>query len=54
MSSSLEKLASNLSDEGFIYTKEYFNDPVRFGLMKKKGVYPYDYMDCTSKFNEVE
>ena len=25
MSSSLEKLASNLSEEGFIYTKEYFN-----------------------------
>ena len=38
MSSSLEKLASNLSDEGFFYTKEYFTDPVQFGLMKKKGI----------------
>ena len=54
MSSSLEKLASNLSDEGFIYTKKYFTDPVQFRLMKKKGVYPYDYMDSFSKFNDTE
>ena len=54
MSSSLEKLASNLSDEGFIYTKKYFTDPVQFGLMKKKGVYPYDYMDSFSKFNDTK
>ena len=54
MSSSLEKLASNLSDEGFIYTKKYFAYPVQFGLMKKKGVYPYDYMDSFSKFNDTK
>ena len=52
--SSLEKLASNLSEEGFIYTKEYFSDPVQFQLMKKKGVYPYDYMDSFSKFNDTQ
>ena len=22
--------------------------------MKKKGIYPYDYMDCHSKFNETK
>ena len=54
MSSSLEKLAGNLSEEGFIYTKEYFTGEKEFRLMKKKGVYPYDYMDSFSKFNEVE
>ena len=54
MSSSLEKLASNLSDEGFIYTREYFTDQNEFKLMKKKGVYPYDYMDSFSKFNDIE
>ena len=54
MSSSLEKLASNLVDENFIYTKKYFTDPVQFNLMKRKGVYPYDYMDSFSKFNDTE
>ena len=63
MSSSLQKLAANLSEDQFIYTKEYFSDSKRpgetnrerqFKLMKEKGVYPYDYMDSFSKFNEVE
>ena len=40
MSSSLEKLASSLSDEGFIYTREYFSDQIQLDLMKKKGVLP--------------
>ena len=54
MSSSLDKLAGNLEDEDFIYTKDYFTDPVQFNLMKRKGVYPYDYMDSFSKFNDTE
>ena len=54
MNSSLEKLASNLSEDDFIYTKKYFTDPVQFNLMKRKGVYPYDYMDSFSKFNDTE
>ena len=54
MGSSLEKLASNLSDEGFNYTKKSYTDPVKFELVKRKGVYPYDYMDSFSKFNDIE
>ena len=54
MSSSLDKLAGNLEDRDFIYTKDYFTDPVQFNLMKRKGVYPYDYMDSFSKFNDRE
>ena len=54
MSSSLDKLAGNLEDRDFIYTKDYFTDPVQFGLVKRKGVYPYDYMDSFSKFNDTE
>ena len=50
MSSSLERLASNLSEDRFIYTKQHFID--RFKLMTKKGVYPYNYMDSFNKFNE--
>ena len=54
MTSSLDKLAGNLEDRDFIYTKDYFTDPVQFNLMKRKGVYPYDYMDSFSKFNDTE
>ena len=54
LNSSLEKLAANLEDKDFIYTKDYFTDPVQFGLVKRKGVYPYDYMDSFSKFNDKE
>ena len=54
MSSSLDKLAGNLEDRDFIYTRDYFTDPVQFNLMKRKGVYPYDYMDSFSKFNDRE
>ena len=54
MSSSLDKLAGNLEDRDFIYTKDYFTDPVQFRLVKRKGVYPYDYMDSFSKFNDTK
>ena len=53
MGSSLEKLAGNLSEERFIYTREYFPDELQFHLMKAKGVYPYDYMDSFSKFDDT-
>ena len=53
MSSSLEKLVENLSEERFISTREYFTDELQFHLMKAKGVYPYDYMDSFDKFNDT-
>ena len=50
MSSSLDKLASNLPKEAFKYTSEEFVGK-KFDLMSQKGVYPYDFMDCFKKFN---
>ena len=54
LNSKLEKLASNLTEDDFIYTKKYFTDPLQFNLMKRKGAYPYDYMDRPSKFNDTK
>ena len=51
MSSSLDKLASNLPREAFNYTSKQFKDK-KFDLIARKGVYPYDYMDSFDKFNE--
>ena len=51
MSSSLDKLVSNLPRESLKYTSKEFKDE-KLDLMARKGVYPYDYMDCFDKFNE--
>ena len=55
MSQSLDKLSSNLPEDRFIYNGEEIDGTSsikKLDLMKKKGVYPYDYMDSFSRFNE--
>ena len=54
MSSSLEKLVENLLSNSFKYTSKVFNNKEKNKLMKKKGVYPYDYMDSFGKFDEFQ
>ena len=49
MNSSLEKLASNLTS--FPDLEHYFEGP-QLELVKRKGVYPYDYVDCISRLGE--
>ena len=51
MSSSLERLVSNLPKESLKYTSKKFKGE-KLDLMAQKGVYPYDYMDSFDKFNE--
>ena len=51
MSSSLEKLVSNLPRESLKYTSQRFQGK-KLDLLARKGVYPYDYMDSFDKFNE--
>ena len=53
MSSSLDKLVSNLPKEEFKYMSEEFTGK-KLSLMSQKGVYPYDCMDCFEKFNQKE
>ena len=53
MSQSLDRLSSNLSDNAFIYSKEAFPNDNEFTLIKKKGVYPYDYTDSFQRFSET-
>ena len=49
MSSSLEKLVSNLPKESLKYTSQKFKGE-KFELMSQKGIHPYNY--CFDKFNE--
>ena len=53
MASSLERLAANLPTNAFKYTSQVFQDE-KLGLMKQKGVYPYDYMDSFQKFGDQQ
>ena len=52
MSQSLDRLSSNLSDNAFFYSKKAFPNDDQFRLIKRKGVYPYDYMDSFQRFSE--
>ena len=50
MSSSLDKLVSNLPKEALKYTSQTYKNE-KLDLMSQKGVYPYDFMDSFEKFN---
>ena len=49
MNDSLKKLAKNIAISDMKYTSQEFQD---VELMKRKGVYPYDYMDSFVNFND--
>ena len=52
---SLENLIETMDDENdFIYTQREFPDEEMFQLIKKKGVFPYDYFDHISKITSTQ
>ena len=51
---SSEKLATTLSREELMYTRESFTNANQFDLVRQKGVYPYDYMDSFNRFSETQ
>ena len=53
MSSSLDKLVSNLPKDDLKYTSKAFKGR-RLELMTRKGTYPYDFMDSFEKFDQKE
>ena len=52
MNSSLDKLVKNLSSEDFKYLSEIYSGE-KLELVKKKGVYPYEYFNSPKKFKET-
>ena len=46
--SSLDKLSSNLKIDQFVNLKKYYSGN-QLSLLLRKGVYPYDYVDCMKK-----
>ena len=51
MSTTLESLVNNLPDDAFNILEECYKGE-KLSLVKRKGVYPYEYMDSLERFNE--
>ena len=52
MVSSLDKLYSNLKINQFVNLKKYYSGN-QLSLLMRKGVYPYDYVDCIKNVDET-
>ena len=54
MASSLDSLAKNLTDEDLKTVIRYYPDEEKRDLLKRKGVFPYEYMDSWARLEEME
>ena len=52
MGLSLDALIKNLDPEQCKNLKQFYPDPRKFDLLKRKGIYPYDYVDSVDKLAE--
>ena len=53
MATSLDSLANNLPDNMFNNLSYFYEEQAKLKLLKKKGVYPHDYMDCFERLSET-
>lgn len=54
MASSLAKLGEDLEPQQFNEVRKHFSDEREFEYMRKKGIFPYSYVDCLDKLNETQ
>lgn len=54
LSTSLDTLSKSLCEKDFVHLFSEFNDEFKCSLLRKKGVYPYEYMDSWSKYDEPQ
>ena len=53
MVSGLDKLASNLDDDWCKHLREFYKEGEVFRLIRRKGVYPYEFIDSWKKFEKT-
>ena len=53
MNSSLDRLSANLQTEDLIMTSRGVSDS-ELALIRRKGVYPYEYMNSYERFDEIK
>lgn len=49
---SLDNLTKTMKRDDFHYISHYFPNQSLFNLLTRKGVYPYEYMNCWERYNE--
>lgn len=54
MQSSLDSLSKNLNDDQLKISKQFFKNNNQFKLMRRKGIYPYEYMNSFKKYEETK
>lgn len=54
LAGSLDTLSANVPDDDMHCVRHYFPDPVEFALCRRKGVFPYDYIDSVDRLDETE
>lgn len=54
MPSSLQSLADNLSETNLFTIKSFFTNIKEFNLMRRKGVFPYDYLSSVDRLKETQ
>lgn len=52
LGTSLEKVAENLAIEDFIHLSRCYPDKQEFDLLRRKGIYPYEYMNKWKRYDE--
>ena len=52
MASSLHNLSSTLKIDQFVNLNKYYSGN-KLSLLLRKGLYPYDYVDCLKKLDET-
>lgn len=52
LGTSLEKLVQNLGKDDFVHLSKHFQNNKQCELLQRKGIYPYQYMNDWSCFNE--
>ena len=53
MAASLDSLVNNLPEDAFNNLKRYYTGD-KLSLVKRKGVYPYEYMDTLERLKETK
>lgn len=53
LNSSLDVLSKNLKDKDFVHLSKQFQGSEQLKLLLRKGIYPYEYMDSMSKYDET-
>ncbi|KAL0849054.1 hypothetical protein ABMA28_013417 [Loxostege sticticalis] len=52
LGTSLDRLAKTIKKEEFDHLHRHFPIQTQFNLLARKGIYPYEYMDCWERYEE--